>query len=108
MACRGSGVRVPSAPRNTEAAFGRFSAFLRRAQLGAAPLDGHAGGQGFESPQLHATQKPPSGGFLHFCAGPAEAAAPPASLGLVLARTPPLGQLLLLILVELHRPDGFR
>src|SRR3954471_13107817 len=55
-ACRGSGVRIPSAPPG--AAFGRL--FCSTA-LVAAVSARHAGGQGFESPPLH--RKPPSGGF---------------------------------------------
>src|SRR6188472_4034774 len=62
LACRGSGVRVPSAPhienRSTRRRFGGgvLLAPDRVAQLVAALLVWHAGGQGFESPQLHTSR----------------------------------------------------
>ncbi len=49
-ACRGSGVRVPSAPPNTEAAFGRLSAFLRRGAAGSGSVGRACRGSGVRVP----------------------------------------------------------
>src|SRR3712207_6558427 len=95
MACRGSGVRVPSAPPEHPVESQDSAEVVRTNKVwgcgaaGSAPA-WHAGGQGFESPQLHQTWKrnhPATDGSSFLYPGPSEPAG--TSQGrLVSTRTP--------------------